>query len=191
MILFNSWYYSFSPTLATHLQTHPTQRAIFKDTLYPLFGILYMSYYSYLLMSPVSGELGVAIAGIVAASLIGLVYLSPVLYLGSRLLRRRFRSVRLTASRLYALIAVSVALDAFAYSTGQVLILTIATTGIVLCTLALGSILGTLALTRLELSWPGSPVSYWRMALIKMKLHYEERPISRIWQSLETVMRRL
>ena len=110
-----------------------------------------MSYYSYLLLSPVSGELGVAIAGIVAASLIGLVYLSPMVYLCSRVLQRKFRSLHLTPSRLYPLVAATIVLNALAYSTGQMLILTIAITGLTLCALTLGSILGTLALARLEL----------------------------------------
>jgi len=150
MTLFNSWYYSFSPTLAAHLQTHRTQLAVFRLTLYPLFGILYASYYSYLLLSPVSTELGAAMAGVLTASLIGLVYLTPASYLCSRTLRRRFRWSNLTPTRLCLWVAFSGVLTGFAYSTGQMLPLSIAATNLVMCSLTLGCILGTAGLTRLE-----------------------------------------
>jgi len=150
MMLFNSWYYSFSPTLAAQIRTHPTQRTIFRDALYPLFAILYASYYSYLLLSPLNREVGAGMAGVVAAGLIGLIYLGPAAYLTSRILRRKFRSLRLTPSRVYGWVAVSAAVTGLAYSTGQVLPLSIAATNLVLSSLTIGCVLGGLTLTRLE-----------------------------------------
>ena len=167
MIIFNSWYYSFSPALAAHIQTHPTQRAIFRDALYPLLGILYASYYSYLLISPVNTEVSAVLAGVVAASLIGLVYLAPASYLCSRMLRRKFKSLPLTTSRLYAWVGVSVAVTGLAYSTGQVLPLSIAATNLVLCILTFGCMLGTLALTRLESLCVRLPAAGWTVNAVK------------------------
>ena len=149
MTFFNAWYYSFSPTLASHFERHPTQRALFRDALYPLFGILYASYYSYLILSPLGSEPAAATAGIVAAGLIGVVYFTPVVYLTSRLLRRKFRSLKLAPSRIFGWMAISAALTGFAYSTGGLLPLSIATINLVLSSLTVGCILGVFALTRL------------------------------------------
>ena len=52
MILFNSWYYSFSPQVATFISTHPTERAMLRNGLYPLVAVLYTSYYIYALSLP-------------------------------------------------------------------------------------------------------------------------------------------
>jgi len=164
MMLFNSWYYSFSPTLAGNIQAHPTQRAIFRDALYPLFAILYVSYYSYLLLSPVSSEVAAAMAGVVAAGLIGLVYMAPASYLCARLLRRRFRSSRSVSSRLNLWLTVSVALTGLAYFTGEMLLLGIAATNLVLTSMALGCVAGTYALTRLEAFSP------WRLMHVRRLL---------------------
>jgi len=148
MTLFNAWYYSFSPGLASHIERHPTQRALVRDALYPLFGILYASYYSYLLLSPLGTEVGATTAGIVAAGLIGIVYLAPAVYLTSRMLRRKFRSVNLASSRVVGWMGISVVLTGVAYSTGDFLPLSIAITNLVLSSLTVGCILGIFALRR-------------------------------------------
>ena len=122
------------------------QRALFRDALYPLFGILFASYYSYLLLSPLGSEVAAATAGIVAAGLIGLVYFAPVVYLTSRLLRRRFQSVNLALSRVFGWMGISVILTGLAYSTHEFLPLSIATINLVLSSLTIGCILGTFAL---------------------------------------------
>jgi len=148
MILFNSWYYSFSPGLAAQIQQHPTQRAIFRDALYPLLGILYASYYSYLMLSPFGGDLGAVVAGVVAASLIGLVYFAPLSYFFSRILRR-FKWFG-KPSRVGLWVASSAAVLYAAYVTGITLLTAFAETNLLLCSLTLGCLLGTYALRRLE-----------------------------------------
>src|SRR5208283_3088622 len=65
MILFNAWYYSFSPHLTQYVSTRPTQRALLRYSLYPLIAILYASYYAYLFISPFNADAGVVLAGIV------------------------------------------------------------------------------------------------------------------------------
>ena len=162
---------------------------MFRDALYPLFAILYGSYYTYLLLSPVSTEVGAATAGVVAAALIGLVYLAPASYLFSRLLRRKFGTLHLSPSRLYAWVAVSVAVTGFAYSTGQVPLLSIATTNLVLCILTLGCILGTLALTRLESFCGRMQAAGWTANVVKIMIIYAGRALSGITHPLEIVRR--
>ncbi|HXX73108.1 MAG TPA: hypothetical protein VEI80_05375 [Candidatus Acidoferrales bacterium] len=148
MILFNSWYYSFSPGLAAQIQKHPTQRAIFRDALYPLFGILYASYYSYLMLSPLGGDLAAVAAGVVAASLIGMVYFAPFSYPFSRILRR-FKWLA-KPSRVGLWVASSAAMLYAAYVTGLMLLTAFAETNLLLCSLTLGCLLGTYVLRRLE-----------------------------------------
>src|SRR5208282_5675633 len=88
MILFNSWYYSFSTHVATYVTMHQTQRVFLKDAMHPLIAVLYASYCAYLLMSPLSSDLGAMLAGVIAASLLGLIYMAPIGYVAKRVLRR-------------------------------------------------------------------------------------------------------
>jgi hypothetical protein len=74
MNAFNSVYYSFSPQVADYEREQPWLQAIVKAGLYPLFGILMASESAY---SAVGGEAGAALAGAIASSLIGAVYLAP------------------------------------------------------------------------------------------------------------------
>src|SRR5208283_191830 len=86
MILFNAWYYSFSPHLTQYIIARPMQRTMLRYSLYPLVAILYASYYAYLFVSPLNADAGAVMAGIVAASMLGLVYLAPIIYLAKRTL---------------------------------------------------------------------------------------------------------
>jgi hypothetical protein len=88
MILFNAWYYSFSPQIAASISTHPTERAFLKDGMYPLVAVLYTSYYTYALISPLGIEGATLMAGIVAALLLGLIYLAPIALVVKWVLRR-------------------------------------------------------------------------------------------------------
>jgi hypothetical protein len=74
MDAFNSVYYSFSPQVADYEREQPWLQATVKAGLYPLFGILMASESAY---SAVGGEGGAALAGAIASSLIGAVYLAP------------------------------------------------------------------------------------------------------------------
>jgi hypothetical protein len=74
MNAFNSIYYSFSPRVADYEREQPWLQATVKAGLYPLFGILMASESAY---SAVGGEAGAALAGAIASSLIGAVYLAP------------------------------------------------------------------------------------------------------------------
>jgi hypothetical protein len=151
MTLFNAWYYSFSPSVARYVSAHPIDRAVLKYSLYPLVGILYASFYSYLLVSPISSEGGVIVAGMVGAILVGLVYLAPIGYLVNRILRRHGRSPGLSRIFVSGWIGVSAVMVAVSYFMNSSLVLGIATANLALGMLSLGCVLGTqvLALAKL------------------------------------------
>ncbi len=151
---FNAWYYSFSPYIAYYIALHPLERTIAKDLSYPLLGILYGAYYSYTVVAPLSTEAAAVAAGIVAALLIGLVYVAPIGYLTMRVIRRYKRV--LTLRRLHAIpsfvwFASSVLMIGAAYESGLGLFMAIGTASLALSVLSLGTILGTMALTRIQL----------------------------------------
>jgi peptide/nickel transport system substrate-binding protein len=77
MNVFNSWYYSFSPSVADYERQQPWLQATVKAAIYPLLGILHVAEKGYGLAD---GEAGSVLAGFAASSLIGLVYLSPAAF---------------------------------------------------------------------------------------------------------------
>ena len=100
MTVFNGFYYSFSPGVASTISDNGVLREVMKIVLYPLIGILRLSYLVFSLFS-FSPELGVVMAGLVASSLIAVVYVMPwVLLLG---FLKKFRLSTKTA-RLMGLI---------------------------------------------------------------------------------------
>jgi streptogramin lyase len=89
MVVFNAWYYSFSPGVANYISSHSAERAVMKGVLYPLVGILYLTsnLYSATASFP---ELAVLLSGLIASSLIGAFYLGlPLSLIRSRVRRLR------------------------------------------------------------------------------------------------------
>jgi hypothetical protein len=76
MKAFNTWYYSFSPAVAAHVSNSPALASVFRALIYPLIGILQVAAAAYAIFG-FNAELGVTVAGLVASSLIGLVYHTP------------------------------------------------------------------------------------------------------------------
>ena len=72
---FNTIYYSFSPQVADYERDQPWLQATVKAAIYPLFGILIASEKAFAALG--GGEAGTVLAGAVASSLIGAVYVSP------------------------------------------------------------------------------------------------------------------
>ncbi len=146
MMLFNSWYYSFSPQVAAFISTHPTGRSILRDGLYPLVAVLYTSYYVYALFLPLGLEAATVLTGIVAASLLGLVYLAPIVFVVNRVLRRHTQLTSLHVERMILWVAVSVLQLGVSY-----LIIPqavgIAAANVVLSTLTLAALTGSAALS--------------------------------------------
>jgi len=81
MNTFNSVYYSFSPQVAEYERGQPWLQGMVKMALYPLFGILMIAERGY---AALGGEAGSVLAGVIASSLIGAVYLWPIGFAASR-----------------------------------------------------------------------------------------------------------
>ncbi len=98
MIAFNAFYYSFSPQVASLIVSNAFLKEVMQFTLRPLLAILWFAQSVYLHVYPFDSETAIMLSGLVASSLIGLVYFAPVpALLGwrSRTLRRIFSSSRL------------------------------------------------------------------------------------------------
>jgi hypothetical protein len=153
LLTFNSWYYSWAPSLSYSTSNNPWLFKAVQAGVYPLIGVLYASYYSYGLVAPFSAEAGAITAGIVAASLIGAIYLAPVAYLSIRIVRRhgRLHISKQVAGSSSIWFAASVLTCVVAYATSSGVLLAIATSSIVLSTLSLGSLLGAKVLAHAQL----------------------------------------
>lgn len=96
MSAFNSIYYSFSPQVASYEREQPWLQATVKAALYPLFGILTAAERTH---AVVGGEAGAMLAGAVASSLLGAVYLAPIGFIAGKRI----------SSKLLAVVVASVA----------------------------------------------------------------------------------
>jgi peptide/nickel transport system substrate-binding protein len=77
MSVFNTWYYSFSPTVADYERQNSWLQSTVRALIYPLLGILAISTSVHDSLA-FNDELGMLAAGITASSLIGLLYLAPI-----------------------------------------------------------------------------------------------------------------
>ena len=141
MIVFNTWYYSFSPHVANYLTDHWVERTVMKGVLYPLIGIISLSSATFVATSAYP-EIAVLLAGLVASSLIG------AFYIGIPLSLVRARIHRLSAKRSAPLLTQSIGITllaglialAIGEATASQVILMVASSTIVLSTLTLSSI---------------------------------------------------
>jgi len=150
MIAFNAWYYSFSPTVANYIATHETVKTAMKLVLYPLIGVLHVSSASYATLN-FEPEVAALMAGVVASSLIGLVYLalpvSGALWLMRRRLQRSTekRIVKSLASLALALLAAFVVSEILAVPLAMILV----SAAVVLTVLTIGTLLPAFAIVEL------------------------------------------
>jgi hypothetical protein len=151
MYLFNSWYYSFSPTIAQYESGNTVARSTLKAMLYPLIGILHLASFSYSALE-FQPEVGVLAAGILASYMIGLVYLAlPMLGLyticGERLVGKLTRRVSKSMGPLVlSLLGAYCVSEVFA--AGAIMMLVSA--GIVLTFLVAGGFLPIMCVTELR-----------------------------------------
>jgi len=140
MLVFNAWYYSFSPNIAAYLNTHWVERTTMKGVLYPLVGILYLtsSLFSETSSYP---ELAVLISGLLASSLIGAFYLGiPLGVLRARVRRlRNWKGQRKLERALAAMLLGALGILAFGELFSSQPALIMSTPTIVLSTLFLSS----------------------------------------------------
>jgi len=148
MEVFNAWYYSFSPTVASYITANDPLRAPIRVILYPLLGVLGISTATYSLFSG-APEFAVVMAGLVASSLIGLVYLTPFTLLGMRALTRRRRINVTNAAKVSLLLLVAaMTLLVAGELAGSFLMLALASSAIVLTCIITVPTLTALALLR-------------------------------------------
>ena len=153
LLTFNSWYYSWAPSLSYSAANNPVLFKTLQVGVVPLIGIFYASYYAYNLMAPLSTEVAAITAGIVAASLIGAVYIAPGAYVVTRLIGRRRRlwiSKQITTSSA-AMFGASTLVCVTAYLTGSGQLLAVATSSMVLAMLSLGAFGGIKVLTYMQM----------------------------------------
>jgi hypothetical protein len=88
MTLFNRWYYSFSPSVAKMISENQLAKGIVKISLYPLITALRVSTELHSALGS-NGELATTMTGVVAASILGLVYAFPAIVVLSVARRKR------------------------------------------------------------------------------------------------------
>jgi len=145
MEVFNAWYYSFSPSVATVIAGNDVLRATMRVLLYPLLGILALSSLTYATFSA-APEFAIVMAGVVASSLIGLVYLTPLLYIRIRALPKN-RKIRTSTPARAALVLVvsALALLAAGEVAGSFLLLAVGSSALVLTCLVAAPLIVALA----------------------------------------------
>jgi hypothetical protein len=150
MVVFNAWYYSFSPTVAGYIAAHDPLRAPIRVILYPLLGVLGASTFTYSLFSA-TPEFAIVMAGLVASSLIGLVYLTPFMLVGMRALTRRRRiQTRSAAKGSLLLLTAALALLLLGELAGSFLLLAVASSAIVLTCIIAAPTIAAVVMTRQE-----------------------------------------
>ncbi|MGA2627427.1 MAG: CFI-box-CTERM domain-containing protein [Candidatus Bathyarchaeia archaeon] len=136
MLVFNAWYYSFSPGVAAYLNTHWVERTVMKGLLYPLVGILYLTSDLFSATSSYP-ELAVLFSGLLASSLLGAFYLGiPLAVLRARVRRlRNWKGQRKLERTLAAMLLVGLGTLAFGELFSSQPALIVSTPMIVLSTL--------------------------------------------------------
>jgi len=148
MQVFNAWYYSFSPSVAQFIASNDPIRAPIRVMLYPLLGVLGLSSLVYSLFSG-APEFGVVMAGLVASSLIGLVYLTLPMLLGfRRLLKRKAIAINSIAKISSMLLVAALVLLAAGELAGSFILLAIGSSVLVLTCIIAVPALVTLAILR-------------------------------------------
>ncbi len=154
MQTFNGWYYGWVPSVSYAAAGNPWFLDMLRVGVYPLIGILYASYFTYAALSPWSTEAGAIAAGVVAASLIGLVYVAPGAYVSLRLIRRRMRFFTPKKAYLFPTagwVGASALTIGVAYVSGSAWLMGLATASLTLSMLSVASVLGAVALTSIQL----------------------------------------
>ena len=149
MQVFNGFYYSFSPQVASYITAHSSLRPVMKIVLYPLIGVLYASS---LLFSTISfnSELAVVAAGIFASLAIGAIYLAPLLTILRRLVKHDSMARQSQAMHVTILAAsASLAGLLLAEITRHALLLEITSASTVLSCITMGGLVGCWMLSRM------------------------------------------
>ena len=132
---FDPFYYSWSPSVAQAIHENPWLKPAFRVLLYPLILSLRVAALIAQPLVPINAEVAVFLAGTVTSVFIGLIYLSPLVYL---LFHRRKVVVR--TRMLVLIIAITLLISLMAEILELDLLLTITTSMYVLLLIGLGAI---------------------------------------------------
>jgi hypothetical protein len=150
MKVFNAFYYSFSPGVASFIAAHSVLRSGMKVALYPLIAVLYVSSLVFAAIT-YNVEVAVVAAGVIASIGIGAIYLGPILVISSRLFKSRSRSRRL-AMRIAYVVGIFSAAGVMLAEISQIAVLIeVTTVSVVLCSVSLGGLVSAWTISRL---WP-------------------------------------
>jgi hypothetical protein len=136
MDVFNAWYYSFSPSVASFISSGEALRAATRATIYPLIGILHLGVLASDAFS-FNSEVSVIVAGIVISALIGLAYFAPPTALALYVVGRRKGVPRLKFKALLAPWIASMALVALAELASSPILMMVGSAALVLSTIVL------------------------------------------------------
>jgi M6 family metalloprotease-like protein len=154
MIVFNAWYYSFSPSVAATIARNELLRSLSKIILYPLIGILHGSGFTYNALES-QPELAVVVTGFVASNMIGTVYFAPIIATFSLIIHKKLKSIRKVKAVL-TLLAGSVIGVVVSEALGLDLVMMLSSTLFVLVTISLSVVvflhLISLVSTRLKIA---------------------------------------
>jgi len=149
MVAFNAWYYSFSPAIASYLNTHEFERTVMKGLLYPLIGILFLSSRLFSVTSAYP-ELAAVFSGLFAGSLVGAFYLGlPLSIVRARVRRLRgFETQRTLQRILSAVVIIGLAGVLLGEFMAYVPMLVFATSATVLASLFLAALITSSAVSK-------------------------------------------
>ena len=134
MTVFNSFYYSFSPSIASVIDDSPLIRDVMKVVLHPLMRILQLTEEVNSVLGIVS-EFAIVLSGLIASSLIGIIYLMPLSLIISLISKRPPQNVLKTIRLLSIVLTCSLALILCAYLISSSVLMMFATGTLVVTTL--------------------------------------------------------
>jgi len=143
LIVFNSWYYSFSPTVAGLIASHEIVKQVMRVILYPLIAILRVSSLAFDAFDR-NHELASVVAGLLASVMIGGVYLGlPMGLLGMLVFRQRKAKVLNISRRCNTALGLALITSAVLLPLGEVFriteVLMLSTTTLVLAATCLSA----------------------------------------------------
>jgi hypothetical protein len=86
---FDAWYYSWAPTIAQAEVQNNLLRATIRLAVIPMLGALIVSSEAFRILLPLNSEAAILAAGIIASTLLGTMYLTPLIFTLIRVTDRR------------------------------------------------------------------------------------------------------
>ena len=143
MMVFNDWYYSFSPQVAQYEYAHPALQSLMKGVLYPIIATLHVSATVFSLLSS-QPEFAALVSGLVAGLGLGFAYLAvPMTILMNRSRKRVGIRYALFLLAAFAVLILAFWLAEFMLITGLMMAVS---SSLVLLSLATGALLPSILL---------------------------------------------